>query len=301
MSVPISYLVVVVIWSTTPLGILWSSETVSPTMAVLLRMVISAIIGLFLLRVMGVTLPWHRKAFKLYSFSVVGVFGGMLFSYLSGQYITSGMISLVFGLSPILSGILSHKILGTSKLSFYKKVGMLLAVSGLFLVFYNSIGLEQIAWQGVVYILLAVFLFSLSGVLVKSVNINIHPAATTVGTLCLSIPLFGIAWLLLDGTLPVSNWSQKSLGAIVYLALFGSLLGFFAYYYILQKLSATTVALITMITPIIALLLGYLFNGEALTWQIVLGTAHVVLGLGLYLLADKVFLKKSSYVKVTSI
>lgn len=298
MSVPISYLVVVIVWSTTPLGILWSSETVSPTMAVLLRMIIGSVVGLLLLSVMRVSLPLNRQALKLYSYSVVGVFGGMLFSYLSAQYITSGMISLVFGLSPIISGVLSHKLLGTAKLSFLKKVGVLLALVGLVIVFYDGMKLEGVSWYGIAFILNAVFLFSLSGVLVKSITIDIHPAATAVGTLCLSVPLFALAWLLMDASLPVAQWSEKSLYAILYLATFGSVVGFFAYYYVLQKLAATTVSLITMITPILALSLGYFYNNEPLNWNILIGAVHVIIGLGLYLFGSKLYPKNKSCVKV---
>lgn len=299
MSVPISYLVVVIVWSTTPLGILWSSETVSPTMAVLLRMLMGTLVGVLLLSVMRIKLPLHRTALKLYSYSVVGVFGGMLLSYLSAQYITSGMISLVFGLAPIISGVLSQKILGTAKLSGFKKSGMALALIGLVIVFYENILVFNAPVYGMAFILSAVFLFSLSGILVKSIKIDIHPAATTVGTLCMSLPLFTLAWWLSDGTLPIAQWSGKSLYAIAYLAIFGSVIGFFAYYYVLQKLTATTVALITMMTPILALALGHFLNNETLSWNLLIGALHVIIGLGLYLFGSRVYRNKPPYLKPT--
>ena len=79
--------------------------------------------------------------------------------------------------------------------------------------------------------MIAVFLFSLSGVLVKSVSLAIHPMATTVGALTVSLPLFIMSWLLLDGSIDISTWESRSIWATIYLGVFGSLIGFFAYFF----------------------------------------------------------------------
>tara|TARA_R110001583_G_scaffold33943_3_gene114547 strand:- start:8209 stop:8649 length:441 start_codon:yes stop_codon:yes gene_type:complete len=131
--------------------------------------------------------------------------------------------------------------------------------------------------------------FSLSAVLVKSVNINIHPFSTTLGALYLSIPLFFIAWLFLDGQLNSAQWSIQSLSAIVYLGVFGSLIGFLAYFFILQKLSATTVAMITLITPSIAISLGAMVNNEPIGQNVLIGAGFVITGLAIYQLDNKKF------------
>lgn len=282
MSVPLAYLTVILVWSTTPLGIAWSSETVSPTMAVLLRMVIAAVFGVVYLKLFSIKLPMHRTAFKLYAFSVIGIFGGMLMSYLAAGYISTGMISLVFGLSPILSGLLSQKILAAPKMDSVKKVAMSVGFIGLIIVFSDSVALDENSWIGMVYILFAVSFFSLSGVLVKSVTISIHPAATTVGTLLLSLPLFFISWVILDGNLNVALWSEKSIFSIIYLGICGSFIGFMAYFYVLQKLSPSTVSLITMVTPVIAIILGNTLNDEVITMNLVYGASCIILGLGLF-------------------
>jgi len=72
MKVPIAYLSVVIVSSTTPLGIVWSSETVSPTMAVLLRMCIAAVLGTCVLLASRVRLPWSSQALRLYSYTNLG-------------------------------------------------------------------------------------------------------------------------------------------------------------------------------------------------------------------------------------
>ena len=282
MPVSVAYLAVVIIWSTTPLGIVWSSETVSPTLAVFLRMLIAIFPGLVIMKLANINLPWSVQARKIYAYSSIGIFGGMLFSYFAAQYLSSGMMSLIFGLSPIFSGILAQKILAEPKFSRTKKLALTVALSGLFVVCFDSISLNEGSIIGIASILLGVFFFSISGVMVKSVAIEIHPLATTVGALTFSVPLFALVWFFVDGTLPYQQWQDRSILAILYLGIFGSLVGFLAYFFILQKLRASTVALITMMTPVFALYLGAVLNNEIVSLNLVFGALLVMCGLALY-------------------
>lgn len=282
MQVSVAYLAVLLIWSTTPLGIVWSSESINPTMAVLLRMLIAVVLGSMIIFIRKIELPWHKKAMRLYAFSALGIFGGMSFSYLAAGYLSSGILSLTFGLAPAFSAILARRILAEPKISTMKKLSMLLSFIGLGFVCADNFSLSGDSIYGFGFVLVAVFLFSLSGVLVKSVSLAIHPMATTVGALTVSLPLFIANWLLLDGSIDASQWQLRSIWATIYLGIFGSLIGFFAYFFVLQRLTASTVALITLVTPVIALTLGALLNDEVIHRQLVFGALLVILGLALY-------------------
>ena len=291
MQVSVAYIAVLLIWSTTPLGIVWSSESINPTMAVLLRMLIAVVLGGLIIFIRNIELPWHKQALRLYSYSALGIFGGMSFSYLAAAYLPSGVLSLVFGLAPVLSAILARRILAEPKISPLRKLSMLLSFIGLALVCADNFSLNSDSVYGLGFVLIAVFLFSLSGVLVKSVSLAIHPMATTVGALSVALPLFLINWLLLDGSLDVSQWQMRSIWATLYLGVFGSLIGFFAYFFVLQRLTASTVALITLITPIIALSLGAMLNNEVLHSKLIIGALLVILGLAIYHWGETITLK----------
>ena len=282
MSVSIAYLAVLLIWSTTPLGIVWSSESINPSLAVLLRMLIALVLGALVIKVRKINLPWHKQALTLYTYSALGIFGGMLCTYLAAPYLSSGIISLVFGLSPVISALLAKKILAEPNISGVRKFSMIISLCGLAVVCSDNFTLADDGIYGVVFILLAVFFFSLSGVLVKSVSIAIHPLATTVGALTVATPLFLVSWLVLDGTVPVETWQVKSIWATLYLGVFGSLIGFYAYFTVLQKLSASSVTLITLVTPVIALSLGAMLNGEVINDKLILGAFMVLFGLAIY-------------------
>lgn len=287
MSVSAAYLAVILIWSTTPLGIVWSSESVNPTLAVFSRMIIAVTLGWAILHLRNINLPWHKAALRLYTFSALGIFGGMLFSYMAAATISSGMMSLIFGLAPIFSGVFSQKFLSEAKLTIIKKLSMAVSLMGLTIVCWGSMSVDGNSQFGLVYILMAVIFFSLSGVLVKSVKISINPVATTVGSLAVSLPMFALTWFIFDGTLPAEQWQARSLWSILYLGVFGSLLGFVAYFYILQKLNASTVSLITMMTPIVAMSLGSLLNNEVVSINLVIGAIFVMSGLAIYNWGDK--------------
>ncbi|MFD2230303.1 DMT family transporter [Alkalimarinus sediminis] len=294
MSIPAAYAAVVIVWSTTPLGVVWSSESVPPVMAALLRMSIAAVVGFIILKWRRIPLPWNKQAVHIYGCSVLGVFGAMLCTYLAAKSISSGLISVIFGLSPLVSGLLAQRILGDKTFTKMRWVATFVALIGLLIVCANDLSIEGKGYSGIALILTAVLLFSTSGVLVKRSSANLHPFATTVGALLLSIPLYMVSMLVLDTPVAISEWGARSLASIVYLALFGSLVGFVSYFYVLQKLSPSTVALVTLITPVFAIILGALLNNEAIGLSLMIGASCIVSGLMIYHWGDLILSRVSA-------
>ncbi len=281
-SVPIAYLTVIVVWSTTPLAVVWSSESVSPVMAAMLRMAIAAVLGSLLLRLWRIPLPWTGPALKSYGCAVLGIYGAMLMTYLAARYVPSGLISLIFGLTPMISGLMGRLWLQERGFTAIRWLALLLALSGLARVMADELIVDEQTLAGIGLLLIAVLLFSASGVLIKGIGVHLHPLAQTVGSLWLSVPLYLLTWFVMEGQLVPPDPGSRSFWAILYLALFGSLLGFVSYFYILQKLSPTTVALVTLVTPVIALSLGNLLNQEPLTLSLLQGALLICLGLAFY-------------------
>ncbi|WP_462169740.1 DMT family transporter [Pseudoalteromonas xiamenensis] len=292
MSVRISYLFVILVWSTTPLGIVWSSETISPTLSVFLRMVIALVLAAFFVAFANIRVPWTRLSCLQYLYSAFGIVGGMLLSYLAAQTVPSGVISLVFGLAPFFSGILGYKLLGEAKFTPVKIVALGLALVGLYLICVAQLQELEIAPAGLIYVFLAVCSFSLSGVLIKRVPVIVHPMATTFGALVFVTPILATVWWFADGHFEPQLWETKSIWATVYLGVFGSLLGFLAYFHVLQKLPAGTVALTTLITPGFAISLGAWLNNEQLTATLLVGAVIVLSSLNLFQFGDKWLGKK---------
>ncbi|GGO78198.1 membrane protein [Marinobacterium nitratireducens] len=282
MSVQSAYLAVLVIWATTPLGVAWSSETIHPLMAAWLRMAIAALLGWLLVRALRLELPWHRAALRSYACATLGIFGAMAATYTAVQYIPSGLISVIFGLSPMISALLAQLLLDEAPFAPHRWCACLLGIAGLGWIFLDGSALGPGSGPGVTLLLLAALLFSLSGVLVKREGLAIHPLSQTVGALLLSLPAYGLLWALLDGSAPQLDFDSHSPWAILYLAVFGSLVGFVSYFHILSRLPPSTVALVTLVTPVFALLLGSWLNGEVVTASTWGGTAVILAGLSIF-------------------
>ncbi|AZZ97589.1 DMT family transporter [Pseudoalteromonas sp. R3] len=282
MPVQASYILVIMIWSTTPLGIVISSAGMSPTLSVFLRMAIALMLCFFIILIGRYRVPVSRRAWTLYCYSGIGIFGGMLLSYLAAQTVPSGVISLVFGLAPVLSGLFAQHLLREARFSAIKWLALALSFVGLYLVVMSQITELDLAPRGLIYVLGAVTCFSLSGVMVKRVRLVIHPLATTFGSLLLVTPMFGLVWWVSDGQLKMQSWQQSSVLATVYLGVFGSLIGFIAYFHVLQKLKASTVALTTLITPGFAMLLGAWINNEKITLTLLTGASIIMVSLAVF-------------------
>ncbi|EXJ11523.1 DMT family transporter [Nitrincola nitratireducens] len=292
MSIPVAYLAVVLIWSTTPLTIAWSSETIDPVLAGWLRMGIAAVLGLGLLGILRIRLPLNFQAQLTYAYASLGVFGAMCCTYIASRYVPSGLISIIFGLAPILSAIFGMGLLNEPALKTYRWIASVLAFLGLGIIFTDDVALGRESLPGVFLLLLAVFLFSLSGVLVKRASAQVHPLAHTVGALLWSLPGFGITWWLMGAAPLVIDPSSRAFWSVLYLAIFGSLVGFVSYFHVLRHLPASTVALVTLITPIFALMLGHLLNAEPLTPRLWQGCLLVVGGLALFFWGHRIPLRR---------
>jgi drug/metabolite transporter (DMT)-like permease len=281
MPIPIAYLLVVLIWSTTPLTVKWSGEGVGFLFGVTGRMVLGTVLSLVALKLSGVTLPLHRRAHKAYIASSIGVFGAMLCVYWAAQFIPSGFISVIFAIAPIFTGLLAAWLLQERNFNLTKFIGFAFGFGGIALVFQASLSISGDAWKGIIGSLAAVMMFSISGVLVKKYGEDMHALATNSGGLLYGTILFLLIWVIYDGHWPHAM-SFKTAGSILYLGIVGTVVGFTLYMYLLKKQSPSSLAMITLVTPVTALLLGSWLNHELVESTIWFGTAMILLGLVLY-------------------
>ncbi len=280
MSVPISYLTVILIWSTTPLAIQWSGHDVGFQFGVAARMTIGLVALLTLLHFMKIELPWHKKARRVYLVSGSTLYIAMSFVYWGAQYIPSGWISVVFGLSPIFTSVLASLILKDSRLSGMRLSGMAIGLLGLIVVFIEGLSTSTATLLGIVAIVISAASQSIGSVLIKQQQPDFHPIAITAGSIAIALPLFILNCIVIGDwpeTIPI-----KSALSILYLGFIGSAIGFPLYFYLLKNLAPERVAIVTLITPITALLLGAFLNDEVISSKVWLGTALILSGLAIY-------------------
>ena len=278
MSIPAAYIGVILIWTTTPLAIKWSGESAGFLFGVTGRMIIGVVLASALLYLSGKRLLWHRKARATYVAGGLGIYGAMLLVYWGVQFIPSGWVSIIFGLSPVITGVLATIWLQEKALTTSRLLGMLLGLAGLFLVFAQGLEISLQATLGIVAVALSTLIHSFSAVWIKKIAAALPGMTITTGSLVVAVLLFLLTWFVSGAQWP-EHVSQRSAGAIVYLGVIGSVLGFALYFYVLTHVQATRVSLITLITPVTALLLGAVFNDEVVSLQVWLGVGVISLGL----------------------
>ncbi len=282
-----AYFSVILLWATTPLAIKWSAEGAGFVFGAASRMIIG-MLGVFLILILtGKRLPWHSRAKQTYLAVALQIFGAMMAVYWSSRFIPSGWVSVIFGLTPFMTALLSafflkERSLGAGKISSY-----LLGLGGLVMMFSSAIELNYQAIQGIIGVLIAAFLHSVSAVWVKQIRAKLPAMIQVGGGLLFAMPPYLGSWYLLEnGRLPYTL-SWQTLSAIIYLGVIATTIGFALYYYVLTHLPATNVAMITIISPVLALFIGYTVNSEPLTMKVLTGTSMILVALFIHVFIDR--------------
>ena len=287
MPVPAAYLAVIAIWSTTPLGIQWSTLGSSFSFAVMARMLIGLAVCGALLLAWRVRMPFHHAARAVYAAGGLTLAASMLCTYWGAQHIPSGLISVIFGLSPLATGVFATLWLREHTLTPLRLSGLALGIAGLWVIFGQPWPGDGDATAGTAAVLAGMTIQALGLVWIKRIvtqhgQAQVSALAITAGTLTVAAPLFVLAWLVFDHGQPPAQLTPRATAAIVYLGVLGSVVGFTLYYYVIKHLDAGRVALITLVTPVTALLLGQTLNHERIPASGWLGIALIGTGLMLY-------------------
>ncbi|MDP3839492.1 MAG: DMT family transporter, partial [Methylococcales bacterium] len=267
MRIAIAYISVILLWATTPLAIKWSIESAGFLFGVTARMAIGTLCVLLVLLLSKQRLVWHGKAQLTYAAVALQIYGSMLVIYWAAQFIPSGWISVIAGLTPLITALLAAIWLREQSLTLGKLLSYLMGIAGLVILFGSAFEMNYEAVLGMAGVLFGVFLQSFSAVWVKRIDAKLPALVQVAGGLLLALLAYVLTWQVFGGQLP-TDISFISLASILYLGVVATTLGFVLYYYLLTQLETTQVALITLICPVMSLLLGYSVNHELLTQKV---------------------------------
>jgi drug/metabolite transporter (DMT)-like permease len=268
-------------WGTTFLGIRIGVETIPPFLVSGMRNLVAGSLIMIYLFVAKKTecIQLHHlvRAFVLALLMIV--IGNGLTTY-AEKYISSGLTSLISTLSPLVV-LLFNLVLGYEKLSLKTVAGIFLGLFGMYLLYENNMSdfMKPEYRKGVGALLLAIVAWSAGTLVTKRAKsnplgmlMNVSLQMLIAGTI-----LFGLH-LGIHGSIEPSVWSSRSIVAVIYLALFGSLIGYVAYNYLMTQWSSTRVTVLAYVNVVIALFFGWLILDETITSRIILATAVIVSG-----------------------
>ncbi|MFW2042336.1 DMT family transporter [Acinetobacter sp. ULE_I053] len=280
-----TYILLVFIWASTPLAIVWSVADLHMMWALVLRFFIALPIALFLLLILKVKLPCNKIALHSYLADSFSLIGSQIFTYAATSYLSSGIIALMFGLAPIMAGLIGRFGFG-QRLHGIQWLGMLLAVVGLAIICTSSGASQHVHPVGIMLMLMSVFTYAFSIFWVKKVNADVVPMAQATGSILVStlaaMCIIPFIWQYAPTHIP----ETKSLLALIYTVFMASLLAMFCYFKLVQNIKATTLSLTTVMTPMIAMFLGAMLNNEKPTMNVFIGAVVLIFGLFLYFYKD---------------
>ncbi len=289
MRIVLAYLSIILIWATTPLAIKWSGEA-GVIFAAASRMALGTLCMLLLLAIRGKPLPSHSKAKRTYFVVAIQIYAAMLAVYWGAKFIPSGWVSVIFGLSPFITALFAAIWLKERSLSFGKLLSYFVGVLGLANMFSSALEINKNAVYGIIGVLIAVCLQTASAVWVKRINAKLPATSQVTGGLLFAMPAYLFTWVIFDNAHLPEQLSVINIASILYLGVIATTIGFVLYYYLLIHLSATSVGMIPLITPIIALYLGYSINHEPITSKIIIGTLLILTALFIYQFLDRFIL-----------
>jgi drug/metabolite transporter (DMT)-like permease len=283
----LAFFAIYVIWGSTYLLNKIAVNELPPFMLASIRFSVAGILIFLLCKIMGIPLKITKRQL------LNSVFAGFLFlAFGNGfvvwalKYVDSGFAALEIAAQPLVI-LLLMRILEGKKIQTMSVVGVIIGIFGIYLlVSQNQVISRENSVLGMVMIFFCMLswaygsLFVAKADLPKSYFVNTGFQMFSAGViLMVGSLLIGEKW-----TLP-TTWSSPVQYSMLLLIVFGSIVAFTAFNYLLKVVSPEKVATSTYVNPIIALLLGWFFLDEEITTQSTI--AAVVLLTGVYFINTK--------------
>lgn len=287
--VVLSYLAVCLIWGTTYLVIRIALEGFPPFVLGAVRFGIASLFFLpYLLRDRS-KLPKSKSQWGWIALTgTMMLAGGNGLVNFAEQYIDSGMTALTVATSSAWSALFGWLLIGESeKLDKLSLLGIAMAMSGIVVLHYDHIGLATDEWPGFVALVLCPPMWTFASVMVRKHLRDLDPFVVSAGQMLAGALAFVVISLAVGESWRIAP-DAKAIGAMLYLAVLGSVVAFTAYTYLLSKVPAARANTYTFINPIIALAAGAMILDEPITPEVYPATLLILAGLGiLYVMRNR--------------
>lgn len=268
------------IWGSTFVALKTGLEGTPPLLGVALRHLLASLILFLIIYWRKLPIPRDRLAVRQYL--IVGLLDFALsysLTYFGTRFIYSNISALLWASIPITTAIAAHFALPGERLSLRKGLGILVGFGGVALIFlgYGSGASENLV-LGMMLVVGAVLAATWPSVYLKR-------RASRASPIVLTAVATGIGGLTtLAGSFALESpsrmvWSPLNIGIIFYLAVFGTVLAWVAFFYLLQHIEVVKLSFVGFIAPVIATFMGMIILGEVLPPTVFLGAFLVLFGI----------------------
>jgi drug/metabolite transporter (DMT)-like permease len=197
--------------------------------------------------------------------------------YWAEQYIESGLTAILFAILPLITIVCAHVYVPGDRITPRKLAGTLLAFVGVAALFSDHVRLDMSRIAPMAAVVASAVCAAMAAVASKRHGTDLHPAALNAPAMGIgAVALLGASLLAGDGfSLPADT---ATWGAVSYLAVAVSVVTFLIYFWLLKSWSVTSLSFISVFTPAVALLLGFVFLDERPTTWTLVGSAAILGG-----------------------
>jgi drug/metabolite transporter (DMT)-like permease len=268
-------------WGSTYLAIDIAVQTIPPALMCAVRFSIAGVVMLAVCALTGHKVLYSPRQIALAA--VVGVLllmGGNLTLSYAELTVSSGLAALIIAITPLWFLVLDSLLLGDHHISGRGKAGLALGILGLFVLFYpeltsrTTLGRREL-WASV-SLIGGSFSWALGSVLSKRWQSGMDVFSST-GWQVLAAGVANFLFALVAGDFSHAVWTPRGIGAVMYLVVCGSWIGYTAYIWLLEHVPTSKVSTYAYVNPVVAVFLGWLILHEHVDRFILLGSAIVVL------------------------
>lgn len=279
-ALALNFGLVYVFWGSTYLGIDIAVEHIPPPLMCGVRFTIAGLITLTYCVLRGQKIRYSSR--ELLHLAIVGILllmGGNLTLAYSERYIPTGLAALLVGSIPLWFVLLDSLLIGHHRLSARGLAGLALGFVGTIVLLWpqltatGALGSKELAWS--IALLGGASVWAFGSVLSKKWQTG-PPTLAGAGWQMLFAGLANLTFALLKGDAAHATWTTRGIGAIAYLVVCGSLIGYTAYLYILGHAPASKVSTYAYVNPVVAVFLGWLVLHEKIDHYIVAGSAVII-------------------------
>jgi len=285
----IIWLILCLIWGTTWVFIKVGLEDLPPITFAAARFILALFILAVIIFLQKIPFPTSRREWKLLALTGVLQFSvNYSLVFWSEQYISSGLAAVLQAMITVFGLVLAWVHLPAERITRLKIVAILLGISGVAVIFIEQLQINSwMAFAGCVAIVIGAYAAAHGSILVKAYGGGIHPAAMVfVQMLCGILPVIIYA-LTVEGNPLKLNWTWQAIVCVLYLSIFGTVAAFWLYYWLLSKIESTKAMMISLVTPLIAVIIGGVFLGERLPVQTFFGGVLILASIGLIVFRKK--------------
>jgi len=290
-KVVLAYIAVCILWGSTYLAIRIGVSELPPTIFAGIRFTIAGALMFGYAIFKGLSMP--KNISEVFKISIVGIFllvGGNGALVWAETRISSGVASLMVATVPLFMALIEALLPSKSKLNGKGWLGLFIGFIGVSFLVLSDWNKALIDTTGMSLLIISALSWASGSVYSKSFT----SSAATISNIAIQMLSGGICLSIIGtflGEFSRVHFTNKGLGALLYLVVFGSMIGYSCYIYILQKWPAAKAGTYAYVNPMVAVMLGAIFLGEAISIKIILATITILGG---------VILVQTSKLKVAS-